>query len=173
MGGAPASRPVVARSRPIAMSDTMVALGLTQEEIAEGEDWTATIAELAGPMIDEKVDMAPVRPYVNKQAMQAALEQWRVHENDVGSTQVQIARLSERIKYLTEHQARNKKDKATERGLVKLANHRRKLLKFLIEDDLEVFEKITAAYGIRTRKIVEESMGVVRRDKSRSNGAMN
>lgn len=87
--------------------------------------------------------------------------------------QVQIARLSERIKYLTEHQARNKKDKATERGLVKLANHRRKLLKFLIEDDLEVFEKITAAYGIRTRKIVEESMGVVRRDKSRSNGAMN
>lgn len=85
---------------------------------------------------------------------------------------MQVARLSERIKYLTEHQAKNSKDKSTERGLIILANRRRKLLKFLIEDDLETFEKITAAYGIRTRKIVEESMGVSRRERSRTGGAM-
>jgi small subunit ribosomal protein S15 len=101
-----------------------------------------------------------------------ALAQWKTHPTDVGSTQVQVARLSERIKYLTAHQAKNKKDKSTERGLVLLANRRRKLLKYLINEDIAVFEKISAAYGIRTRKIVEESMGVVRRTKSRSAGGI-
>jgi len=85
---------------------------------------------------------------------------------------VQIARLSERIRYLTVHLIKNKKDKATERGLVLLANRRRKLLKFLIDSDLPAFEKITTAFGIRTRKIVEDNLGVSRRERSRTNGAM-
>lgn len=219
----------VARSvaaRAVAMSDTMVATGMSEEEMADGEDWTAAVIELAGD-VAERPPLAPVKTHVNAMAMQAALEQWRIHPKDVGSAQVrrhpwlpctpvcvppalslwqcgercalgwslrvsadafcfqthvfsspscaqvQIARLSERIKYLTEHQIKNKKDKHTERGLVKLANRRRKLLKFLIDEDLEVFEKISAAYGIRTRKIVEESLGVATRERSRTKGAMN
>lgn len=81
--------------------------------------------------------------------------------------QVQVARLSERIAYLTTHLGKNRKDKAGERGLVLLANRRRRLLKYLINEDQEMFEKITAHYGIRTRKIVEESLGVTRLEKSR------
>lgn len=70
------------------MSDTMVALGMTEEEIAEGEDWTAAVAEIAGTSNEPKITMVPVRPYSNAMALQSALEQWRVHPKDVGSTQV-------------------------------------------------------------------------------------
>ena len=57
----------------------------------------------------------------------ALISQYRVHPNDTGSPEVQIALLSERINYLTEHFKVHKKDHASRRGLLKMVGHRRRL----------------------------------------------
>ncbi len=71
------------------------------------------------------------------------------HEGDTGSPEVQIAILTERIKNLTEHIKRNKKDLHSRRGLIGMVNKRRKLLKYLKRVDIERYQKIIEELGIR------------------------
>jgi len=159
--------------RAVCMSDAAEEMDSVLDFDADmGEDITAQIAELAANDAEpvEAVELDLVKPYLNEMALRAAIKKWQRHEGDVGSTQVQVARLSERIDYLTRHLAKNRKDKAGERGLVILANRRRRLLKYLLNEDQEMFEKLSQAYGIRTKKIVAESLGVTRRAKSRTGG---
>jgi small subunit ribosomal protein S15 len=70
-------------------------------------------------------------------------------ENDTGSTEVQIALLTERIKYLTEHLKVNKKDHSSRLGLLKLVGQRRRLLRYLKRKDFSRFTSIKADLGIR------------------------
>jgi len=70
-------------------------------------------------------------------------------ENDTGSPEVQIALLTERIKYLTEHLKQNKKDHSSRLGLLKLVGQRRRLLRYLRKKDFERFSAIKEALGIR------------------------
>ncbi len=70
-------------------------------------------------------------------------------ENDTGSPEVQIALLTERIKYLTEHLKINKKDHASRLGLLKLVGQRRRLLRYLKRKDIERWHKIKDELGIR------------------------
>ena len=70
------------------------------------------------------------------------------HEGDTGSPEVQIAVLSERIKYLTEHLKEHKKDHHSRRGLLKMVGQRRGLLNYLMAKDFELYRAIIAKLGI-------------------------
>jgi small subunit ribosomal protein S15 len=68
---------------------------------------------------------------------------------DTGSTEVQVALLTERILYLTEHLKINKKDHSSRLGLLKLVGQRRRLMRYLKNNDLARFNTIKTALGIR------------------------
>jgi small subunit ribosomal protein S15 len=70
-------------------------------------------------------------------------------ENDTGSTEVQVALLTERIKYLTDHLQTNKKDHSSRLGLLKLVGQRRRLMRYLKKTDLTRWTNIKADLGIR------------------------
>jgi len=70
-------------------------------------------------------------------------------ENDTGSTEVQVALLTERIKYLTEHLKTNKKDHSSRLGLLKLVGQRRKLLNYLKRKDIERYRRLIGRLGLR------------------------
>jgi len=69
--------------------------------------------------------------------------------NDTGSSAVQIALITERIKYISEHLKANPKDYAGERGLNKLVGQRKKLLAYLKRTDLEKYNKVTKELNLR------------------------
>jgi small subunit ribosomal protein S15 len=79
----------------------------------------------------------------------AVIEANRIHENDTGSPEVQIAILTKRINDLTEHLKEHKKDHHSRRGLLKMVGHRRNLLNYLMKKDIERYRSIIAKLGIR------------------------
>ena len=72
-------------------------------------------------------------------------------DNDTGSTEVQIALITERINYLAEHFQQQPKDFSSRHGLLKLVGQRRNFLRYLKSKDLDRFSKITQRLGIRAR----------------------
>jgi small subunit ribosomal protein S15 len=80
---------------------------------------------------------------------QELIEQYKRHEGDTGSPEVQIALLSERITYLTEHFRTHKKDHHSRRGLLKIVGQRRRLLDYLKRNDVERYRTIIQSLGIR------------------------
>jgi small subunit ribosomal protein S15 len=68
---------------------------------------------------------------------------------DTGSTEVQVALLSERIRGLTDHLRRNHKDHATRRGLLKLVGQRRRLLRYLASEDVTRYRTVINRLGLR------------------------
>ena len=80
---------------------------------------------------------------------QQVIEQYRVHEGDTGSPEVQIAILTARIIYLTEHLKEHKKDHHSRRGLLKMVGHRRRLLNYLHSNDIERYRTIIAKLNLR------------------------
>ena len=77
------------------------------------------------------------------------IQQYRVHQKDTGSPEVQIALLSERINGLTEHFKLHKKDHHSRRGLLMLIGKRRGLIEYLRKKDSERYRAITEKLGIR------------------------
>ena len=77
------------------------------------------------------------------------ISMYRLHESDTGSPEVQIAILTERINYLTEHLKIHKKDHHSRRGLLKMVGQRRGLLNYLKNNDLERYQNIIVRLGIR------------------------
>ncbi|HOR32848.1 MAG TPA: 30S ribosomal protein S15 [Syntrophales bacterium] len=74
---------------------------------------------------------------------------YQTHEGDTGSPEVQIALLSARIQYLTEHFKTHKKDHHSRRGLLKLVGQRRRLLEYLKNKDVSRYRKIIERLGLR------------------------
>ena len=74
---------------------------------------------------------------------------FRQHEKDTGSCDVQIAVLTKKIEHLTEHLKQNHKDFGTARSLTKLVGRRRKMLKYLYQNDIERYRAIVKALGLR------------------------
>jgi len=70
-------------------------------------------------------------------------------ENDTGSTEVQVALLTQRIRDLTEHLKLHKKDHHTRRGLLQMVGQRRRLLNYLKKVDIERYRTVIAQLGIR------------------------
>jgi small subunit ribosomal protein S15 len=77
------------------------------------------------------------------------IDKFQRHDSDTGSPEVQIALLSERIVYLTEHFKTHKKDHHSRRGLLKLVGKRRRLLDYLKANDVEKYREIIGELGIR------------------------
>lgn len=77
------------------------------------------------------------------------LEKYQVHETDTGSPEVQIAILTERIQYLTEHFRVHKKDHHSRRGLYKMIGHRRNLLNYLRKKDVNRYRELIQSLGLR------------------------
>jgi small subunit ribosomal protein S15 len=77
------------------------------------------------------------------------IEKFKLHDKDTGSPEVQIALLSNRIKYLTDHFKVHKKDHHSRRGLLKLVGQRRRLLNYLKKTDVERYRIIIKELGIR------------------------
>ena len=80
---------------------------------------------------------------------QEIITEYRLHDKDTGSTEVQIALLTERIKHLTEHLKINKKDNHTRTGLLKLVGHRKNLLNYLKKTNLESYKELKEKLQIR------------------------
>lgn len=74
---------------------------------------------------------------------------YRTHDSDTGSPEVQVAILSERISYLTEHFKSHAKDHHSRRGLLKLVGQRRRLLDYLKQKDAERYATLIHKLGIR------------------------
>jgi small subunit ribosomal protein S15 len=74
---------------------------------------------------------------------------YQLHEKDTGSSEVQIALLSARIEYLTDHFKSHKKDHHSRRGLLKLVGQRRRLLNYIKDNDVERYRNIIKSLGLR------------------------
>ncbi len=77
------------------------------------------------------------------------INQYKTHESDTGSSEVQVALLTKRIESLTEHFKTHVKDNASRRGLIKLVNQRRRLLAYLKSQDQVRYAKLLKDLGIR------------------------
>ncbi len=86
---------------------------------------------------------------ISKESKDDLISQYKIHDQDTGSPEVQIAILSERIKYLTEHFKTHKKDHHSRRGLLKMVGQRRRLLDYLKKKDISRYREIIDRIGLR------------------------
>jgi len=94
---------------------------------------------------------------LDKKAKQKVINRFKIHETDTGSSQVQIAILSEEIKQLTEHLKKHKHDYSSRRGLLKKVSERRRLLKYLQKEDEPAFNELAKTLKLKiAKKMVEE-----------------
>ena len=94
---------------------------------------------------------------LDKTAKQKIINKFKTHKNDTGSTQVQIAILTEEIKELTSHLQTHKHDHSSRRGLLKKVGERRRLLKYLQKEDEKAFEDLAKKLKLKiAKKMIEE-----------------
>ena len=86
---------------------------------------------------------------IDKPEKEAIIKEYRTHETDTGSTELQIALLTARINGLTEHLTVHKHDEATRRGLLTMVGHRRRLLRYLNGNDVGRYTSLIARLGLR------------------------
>ena len=77
------------------------------------------------------------------------ITEYATHEGDTGSPEVQVALLTARIKYLTEHFKTHKKDHHSRRGLLKLVGQRRRLLRYVKDNDFNRYKSLITRLGLR------------------------
>ncbi len=83
------------------------------------------------------------------QAKAKTISDFKLHERDTGSADVQIALLTQRINHLTEHLQKNKKDHSSRRGLLMMVGQRRRLLDYLQATDLNRYQSVTKKLKLR------------------------
>ena len=83
------------------------------------------------------------------EAKLAVIKEYATHEGDTGSPEVQVAILTSRIQYLTEHLEEHKKDHHSRRGLLKLVGQRRNMLDYLRRKDIERYRSLIERLGLR------------------------
>ncbi|MFC1898351.1 30S ribosomal protein S15 [Candidatus Cloacimonadota bacterium] len=83
------------------------------------------------------------------EAKKAIMAEFKLHDSDTGSPEVQVALISNRINEITEHLKVHKKDFHTRRGLLKLIGQRRRLLAYLMKKDIERYRRLIKALGLR------------------------
>jgi len=93
---------------------------------------------------------------LDKKIKEKIIKKFRVHETDTGSSQVQIAILTEEIKQLTEHLKKHKHDFSSRRGLLKKVGERRKLLKYLQKESAEQFKDLAIKLKLKIAQKLEQ-----------------
>jgi len=86
---------------------------------------------------------------LDKEKKTELISKFEVSKGDTGSTEVQVALLTERINRLTEHMTANRHDYHTQRGLLKLVGQRRRLLAYLRREDVDRYRSLIARLGLR------------------------
>ena len=86
---------------------------------------------------------------MDKADRQAVIGEYKTHEKDTGSTEVQVALITNRISELTEHLRAHKLDQSTRRGLLKLVGQRRRLLRYLNREDVGRYRSLISRLGLR------------------------
>jgi small subunit ribosomal protein S15 len=86
---------------------------------------------------------------LSKQTKQEIIDKFRLHQEDSGSPEVQIALLTEKIRYLTEHFKVHKRDHASRRGLLRMVGQRRRLLDYLKVTQVERYRRVVKDLGLR------------------------
>jgi small subunit ribosomal protein S15 len=86
---------------------------------------------------------------LTKETKGTIIDTYRIHASDTGSPEVQIALLSERISYLTEHLKTHKKDHSSRRGLLKIVGKRRRLIDYLRLYNTDRYREVISKLGIR------------------------
>ncbi len=86
---------------------------------------------------------------MEKEKRSALINQFQLHEGDSGSTEIQVALLTERINELTEHLKVHAHDHHSRRGLLKLVGQRRRLLQYLNKEDVNRYRQLIARLGLR------------------------
>jgi small subunit ribosomal protein S15 len=86
---------------------------------------------------------------LTQQRKQELISEYQVHDTDTGSSEVQIAMLTERINRLSEHLRGNQKDYSSRRGLLKLIGQRKCLLSYVQAEDRQKYQALIARLGIR------------------------
>jgi small subunit ribosomal protein S15 len=86
---------------------------------------------------------------LDKEFKKEIINKFKHHESDTGSPEVQIAIMTERIKYLTDHLRTHKKDHHSRRGLLMLVGQRRRTLRYLKNKDVKRYENVIASLGLR------------------------
>lgn len=84
-----------------------------------------------------------------KEVKEKIVEDYKTHSTDTGSSQVQVALLTQRINELTEHFKTHKKDNHSRRGLLKMVSRRRKLLDYMKRRDINEYHEIIQKLGLR------------------------
>jgi len=103
---------------------------------------------------------------LDKKVKQRIINKFRTHEKDTGSSQVQIAILTEEIKILTEHLNMHKNDNSSRRGLLRKVAERRKLLKYLQKEDEKGFIDLMTKLKLKIgKKMIEEEEEIKRREQ--------
>eukprot|EP00595_Chromulina_sp_UTEXLB2642_P000480 CAMPEP_0196761146 /NCGR_PEP_ID=MMETSP1095-20130614/288_1 /TAXON_ID=96789 ORGANISM="Chromulina nebulosa, Strain UTEXLB2642" /NCGR_SAMPLE_ID=MMETSP1095 /ASSEMBLY_ACC=CAM_ASM_000446 /LENGTH=191 /DNA_ID=CAMNT_0042110309 /DNA_START=269 /DNA_END=844 /DNA_ORIENTATION=+ len=109
------------------------------------------ISKLETDEINALINKPIKQSEINKQNIVKASAVYQKHSADVGSAEVQIAKLNEKVKYLTTHLLKNKGDGKAKHGLNAIVTKRRKLLNYLYETNRETAEKIISELSIRFR----------------------
>ncbi len=86
---------------------------------------------------------------LSKEEKAKIMQEWARHPNDSGSPEVQIALLTARIKHLTEHLKKHKKDVHSRYGLIKMVGKRRRLLNYLKRTDFNRYKEVVTKLGLR------------------------
>jgi len=86
---------------------------------------------------------------LDKEKKKEIIQNYQFGEGDTGSTEVQVALLTERIKQLTNHMTANRHDYHTQRGLLRLVGQRRRLLNYLSKEDVGRYNKLIKSLGLR------------------------
>jgi len=86
---------------------------------------------------------------LTQERKQQLIEEYKVHETDTGSPEIQIAILTEKINYLNEHLRTHKKDHHSRRGLLKMVGQRRHLLNYLKDKDVQRYRDLITKLGLR------------------------
>ena len=86
---------------------------------------------------------------LDQETRQSITTEYQAHENDTGSTEVQVAVLTERIKQVTEHLRTHRKDVHSRRRLVGRVSQRRRLLKYLSNEDVNRYQTLISRLGLR------------------------
>jgi len=89
------------------------------------------------------------RPTMADKAKAKIIDDYKLHESDTGSPEVQVALLTARIVHLTEHFKVHRKDHASRRGLLKLVGKRSRLLKYLTNKDRARYQRLIQRLGLR------------------------
>lgn len=96
-----------------------------------------------------KAERKPRPMSITEQRKQEVIGEYRTHDSDTGSPEVQVAILTERIRHLTDHLKTHRKDHASRRGLLMMVGKRAKLLRYLRNKDWSRYQALIQRLGIR------------------------